>query len=370
MMPARWWLGLLVINAALALGFRAMVPDQPLLSDRESYEWVGEHGLAPGCPMSVYCYRIAVPLLVDALPFEPEARWRVFEGVANTLAGFVVALAVARLAPGLRAPLLATWLAQSSFALTYTAYDPFTADPMVFLIAALTLLAWLADWPMLVVAIGLVGVFAKETVALIVTAAAMAAWLRRSTVPWRPWALAAVVSWTILLAFHWAMDTYAGWGFRGNPATQLASGSWLGIWLTHLDSPLRAVFLLFVPFGFAWAYAVAGFRFVPDRLRVLALGSILPMLALVYVQTPERALGNAFFVIVPLAALFLARLPLAVAVPAAVTNGLLTAKVGLSAAWLPSSGVLVIPAAVCAVVAVWAGWENRSGLFFGASREK
>ncbi len=90
-----------------------------------------------------------------------------------------------------------------------------------------------------------------------------------------------------------------------------------------------------MPFGFAWLYGLAGFRFAPDCLRALALGSILPILALVYVQTPERALGNAFFVVVPLAVVFLARLPLAVAVPAAVTNGLLTAKVGLSAAWLP-----------------------------------
>ncbi len=177
-MAARRWMGILVLNAALALAFRAMVPAQPLLSDRDSYDWVGEHGLAPGCPMSVYCYRVLVPSLLESIPLPPETRWRAYEFLANTLAGFVLALAVARVTPGLRGPLLATWLAQTSFALTYTAYDPFTADPMVFLIAALTLLAWLADWPMLVLGLGVAGVFAKETVALVVSAAAMAAWIR------------------------------------------------------------------------------------------------------------------------------------------------------------------------------------------------
>jgi hypothetical protein len=75
-MPARRWIGILVLNAALACAFRTMVPAEPLLSDRESYEWVGEHGLAAGCPMTVYCYRVMVPSLLDAIPLAPETRWR------------------------------------------------------------------------------------------------------------------------------------------------------------------------------------------------------------------------------------------------------------------------------------------------------
>ena len=71
----------------------------------------------------------------------------------------------------------------------------------------------------------------------------------------------------------------------------------------------------------------------------LAAGAALPMLALVYVQTPERALGNAFFVVIPLAAAFLARVPPAAAWAAAITNGLVTARIGLSSELLPSSAV-------------------------------
>jgi hypothetical protein len=99
--------------------------------------------------------------------------------------------------------------------------------------------------------------------------------------------------------------------------------------------------------------AAAGYRFAPDRLRTLVFGAALPMLALNYVQNPERALGNAFFVIVPLTAIMLARVPPAVAIAAAITNGLLTAKAGLSTDLLPSTTMLVIPAALCAGWALW-----------------
>jgi hypothetical protein len=57
-------------------------------------------------------------------------------------------------------------------------------------------------------------------------------------------------------------------------------------------------------------------------------------------------LGNAFFVVVPLASIFLSRLPAPAAWTAAITNGLVTAKLGLSTEWLPSSSILLIPATI------------------------
>ncbi len=92
-------------------------------------------------------------------------------------------------------------------------------------------------------------------------------------------------------------------------------------------------------------------------VRLLALGAVVPMLALVYVQTPERALANAFFVVVPLAAVFLSQRPRSAAYVAAIANGLVTAKVGLSTAWLPSSTILMIPAAASAAWVFWVAWR-------------
>ena len=83
----------------------------------------------------------------------------------------------------------------------------------------------------------------------------------------------------------------------------------LALWWQNNPFLLRKALMLFSPFGFAWLYACAGYGSAVSRLRLLALGTVMPMLALVYVQTPERALANAFFVVVPLATILLSRVP-------------------------------------------------------------
>ena len=150
------------------------------------------------------------------------------------------------------------------------------------------------------------------------------------------------------------MDTYAGWTLATSPAARFAQGSWLAVWSAD-KSVWWIAFLLFVPFGFVWVFALLGYRFASSRLRSLALGALVPMLALNYVQNPERALANSFFVVIPLAVAFLSRLPRWVALVAAVANGLVTAKVGLSTEWLPPSRYLLIPAGVSAALAIWVG---------------
>lgn len=357
-MTWRYWLGIFALNAALAVSLRVIAPAQPVVSDRAAYEYVGQNGLAPGCPVTVYCYRILVPVVLDRVPLPSETRWRLFEALSNIAAGFVLALAVARAVPVPLAPLLATMVVQAGYGFTFTAYDPYTADPFVFLISATFALAWIADWPVVSVGLAVVGGFVKETVALVATAAGLGALFAREP-RWRQWAMAVVVAWLVVLGFHWVMDTYAGWTIATSPAARFAAGSWLAVWSADKSAAWIA-FLLFVPFGFVWVYALLGYRYAPPRLRALALGAAVPMLALNYVQNPERALANAFFVVIPLAAAFLARLPSRLALLAVVTNGLLTAKVGLSTVWLPQSRFLLIPAALSAAWAIRVGLR-RSG---------
>ena len=112
-----------------------------------------------------------------------------------------------------------------------------------------------------------------------------------------------------LLGFHWVMDTYFGWGIAKNAAAKFSEGSWLALWWANNPSLLSKMFYVFMPFGIGWVYAAAGFRTAPLALRQLALGAFAPLLALNYVQNPERALANAFFVIVPLATIALLRVP-------------------------------------------------------------
>jgi hypothetical protein len=152
------------------------------------------------------------------------------------------------------------------------------------------------------------------------------------------------------------MNRLAGYSEAGSGSVDLAGGAWLGRWLADTTlTPSTRLLYVFIPFAFAWLYAPLGMPHAPVRLRQLALGALIVVPGLVYVQTIERALSTAAFVVVPLAAVFLARLSPALGIAAAVTNGLLTARVGLSTAWLPPVPYLLALAAIVAVVAIVRG---------------
>jgi len=345
--PVAKWSATLLINAALAALVAAAAPSSPRLSDRAEYEYSGRHGFEANCPNSIYCYRVLVPMLLERVPVDPQLRWRAHQWLMHTGTGTIVSIAAAPIA----SPFIAATVLQLSYPFAFTAYDPFTADPMVFAIAALTLYLWVSDRSLAFAAIAALGVFVKETVALLASATAIAALL--SGRPWRwRWWMPAAAAWLLLLAFHWYMDTYYGWGIAKNPAADFAGGSWLALWWRNNPSLTRKALMLFAPFGFGWVFAALGYRYATAPFRQLALGAALPIAALVYVQTPERALGNAFFVVVPLAAAFLSRARPAAAWCAAITNGLVTAKIGLSTTWLPSSSILILPAALAAAWAI------------------
>ena len=341
--------GIVLFNAVLGAAMQALAPDQPRMTDRNDYEYTGRQPLAANCPNTIYCYRILVPMLLERVPMDPERRWRGLQWLAHTATGSVVAVATAPIG----SPLIASILLQTSYAFAFTAYDPYTADPVVFFISGLILYLWLADRALAVTLVAVFGVFAKETVALVASAPALAVLLwsdRRAR--WR-WLLPAAVAWPLLLGFHWYMDTYEGWGISKNPAASFGTGSWLAIWWKMNPSLAKKALMLFAPFGFAWAFALAGYRHASKPFQQLAAASLPPMLALVFVQTPERALGNAFFVVIPLAAAFLAQVSPTVAWAAAITSGLVTARIGLSSELLPSSTVLLPPAAAAAAWAFW-----------------
>jgi hypothetical protein len=341
------WLVVLLLNAVLATAIAGIAPRQPVLSDRNDYEYNSKRWLYAYCSSSIFCYRILVPVLLEFVPMESGPRWRAYQLLSHTATGAIVAMTVATIA----SPLMTSVVLQSSYAFAYTAYDPYSADPFVFLVAALTLYLWLLDRTFAMALMVSIGVFAKETVALIATVPAIAVMLVERSKRWRWW-MPAVVAWSVLLSFHWYMDTYGGWTVRQSESSNLAGGAWLIKWWQGNPSLVSKSMLLFAPFGFGWVFAVLGYRSATPAMRALALGAVFPIAALAYVQTPERALSNAFFVVVPLAAVFLSRVPIAAAWAAAITNGLVTAKIGTSTALLPSSSILLVPAFLSAAWAI------------------
>ncbi len=350
MLPRLRLVGLiLAFNAALALLMMSAAPAQPKMTDRNDYDYNGKTPFQALCPNSIYCYRVLVPMLLERIPADPELRWRGHQWVTHTLTGSIVAALSASFA----SPFIASVVLQTSYAFTFTAYDPYTPDPLIFLIAALVLYCWNQDRALAVSLMAAVGVFAKETTALIMSAPALAILIARDRHNKLRWLLPAAIAWSVLLGFHWYMDTYAGWGIARNPASNFATGSWLAIWWKNNPSLAHKALIVFSPFGFAWLFALLGYRHAPLAIRQLTLGAIPPLLALVYVQTPERALGNAFFIVVPLAAAFLARASAPAAWAAVITNGLLTARIGLSTEWLPGTTVLLGPAFLASAWAIY-----------------
>jgi len=287
-------------------------------------------------------------MVLERVPIDPELRWRGLQLLAHTATGTLVAMASLP-----ASPFIASLLLQSSYAFTFTAYDPYTPDPVIFLIAALVLHLWIADRSFIVALMAVVFVFAKETVGPIVAAPAIAAMVvARDRRAWWRWLVPVTLAGLTLLVFHWYMDTYAGWGISRNAASDFSGGSWLAIWWKNNPSIARKALMIFAPFGFGWLFAAIGYRHAGTAIRQLTIGAALPILMLVYVQTPERALGNAFFVIIPLAAAFLGQVPTLPAWAAALTSALVTARMGLSTELLPSSAILLVPATLASAWAV------------------
>jgi hypothetical protein len=356
---------LVALNASLAVLVHNAAPGAPRNSDRQAYEYVGQHGFEANCPVSIYCYRVLVPLALERIPIDPEPRWRLYQLTATITAGSITSLLTAAVVGGRGPAVLAAVLAQTTYGFSFTAYDPYTADPWVFVMAAAIAWCWVADRWLIALVAGMIGIFAKETVALVSLSCLLAAMLGRHRVTWKAWVASGAAVCVTLLAFHWIMDSYFGWGLSRNPAAQFSSGSWLAIWWRNNPFLIRKLYLLFAPFGFAWLFAALAFRFADRRLRQLALGTIVPFLALCYVQTPERALSNAFFIVVPLAALYLSRAPFGLALLTALANGAVTAKIGSSTTWLPPSRYLMIPAMVLTLWALWTIETRRAPAIAG-----
>jgi hypothetical protein len=298
-----------------------------------------------------------VPAIVFRLPFDLDTNWRVVQVTANAAAGTMLGAAAASLSPTATLPLLTSVIAQTSYGFAFTAYDPYAADPVVFLIAALLLWCWIHDRWRLAVAIGIVGVFAKETVALICGVFAIAGVIQRQP----RWLLPAVASAVTLGFFHLLTQIFLQWDISQNPAANFREGSWIVVWWRTNPLLERKVYMIFAVFGFAWLFAAPGWRRLRQglgaegtagaRWRALAPALILPMSILMVIQTPERALGNAFFIVAPLAALYASREPMIGSLAIAL-NALITAKAGTSSVWLPSARWTLLPAGIAAIVVV------------------
>jgi membrane protein implicated in regulation of membrane protease activity len=94
----------------------------------------------------------------------------------------------------------------------------------------------------------------------------------------------------------------------------------------------------------------------PPKLRAFAIAAVLPGLALSYVQIPDRALWNFYYLWIPLAAIVLAALPPVWAWTFVVMFGVSNLRIGAQLPFVPPMRIpmaITIAIAIVAIVMKW-----------------
>jgi hypothetical protein len=216
--------------------------------------------------------------------------------------------------------------------------------------------------------VGVVGVMAKEFVAAPLFIFSAASWLEgRRDLALRVLAAAnlAVIAWLIL---QLTLILRFNYGYGENPSTHLLSGGYLLPWLAQM-SPRSALSALFNEFGALWILAPAGLLLAPVVVRRFALLS-LPVAALfAYVQQPDRALWNFHFLVTPLAALILERVPVALAWVIIALFASANLRVGAQLTGVPPARFALAFSGILAVAVLGLAWrDHRHAALAGVAR--
>jgi hypothetical protein len=316
--------------------------------------------IIPGCDQ-LHCFRVLVPWVLGRLPGPSLLKWKAYAVVCTAAAA--VAVLILCISWGLSRPagLFAAVASAFGFGSMYALYDPFTADPLMFLAGPLLLWLLVAEHTALAAIMAALLVAGKEFAVVPVYIHAAAQWLGgRRAAALRGAAIAAGVLAVWAGLQIWLRSSY-NYSFGVNPSVQPLNGGYLWYWVTSLPPPV-ALFALIAEFGVLWILAPAGWRYAPEPLRYAALASLPAAAVLFYFQQPDRALWNFHFVMTPLAALVLARVPVLLASATLVAFAFANLRVGAQLSFVPAARMtltlsLVRGAACC----VWL-WRRQESI--------
>lgn len=342
----------------LAVVLRTSPPPYP--HDGERMQRVGQQLLIAGCS-DLNCFRMLVPAIVESFPGPLLERWRWYAVIGNA-AGAIVAGELA-LAFGLtrQAAVLTMWLSAVGFGSMATVYHPFTADSMMFFLCPVITLLLVRGRLIWAGAIATIGIFGKEVAAAPLFIGGVAEAIGRR---WRAAAqmfTMGVAVTAVWVALQLVLMTWLLYDYAQNPSSRLFEGGYLLFWLRHVGV-VNAVVAIFVEYGAVYLLAIYGLTLAPPRLRAFAIAAVLPGLALSYVQIPDRALWNFYFLWIPLAAIVLSAVPSALAWAFVVLFGMTNLRIGAQLAGVPSMGVPMAITIAIAGVAIFTKWRSlRSG---------
>lgn len=342
--------GVLAVLASVA-----WLAPAPFPTDQQMMEKVGQGVIVPGCA-DLNCFRVLVPAVVESLPGPALERWRAYAVFANAAAGIGAGRLALALGLAPRAVTLTIWLSALGAGSFSTVYHPFNADPLVLLLAPVTTLFLLRGRDGVAGLLAGVGIFAKEFAAAPLYIVAAAAALQREWATFgRRLALAVAVTalWVALqLVLMFAFD----YSYNDNPSSKPLAGGYLRLWLSHV-TPTTAAFGLFGAFGAVNLLLPLGWKLAPPVLRSLCLGAIPALLAFVYVATPERALWNFYFLIIPVGAIVLAHVPPVWSGVFVAAYTLANFRLGAQISNVPASRYALVVAIAIALFAVVHAWR-------------
>ena len=328
------WRTALTHFVAMVLVLAAVLRAVPDPSPTDEYvRGIGQQPLAAGCD-DLNCFRVLVPMLVESFPGPPLERWRWYAVLGNTTGSVVTGQLARAFGLSRHAAILTMWLSAVGFGSMSMVYHPYTADSLMFLLGPLITLMLVRGKMLWAGLLATVGIFGKEVAAAPLFIAAIAQGIERQ---WqqasRTLAVAVGVT-AIWIAWQLALIFLFDHGYGPNPSVDIFAGGYFRYWLEH--SGLRnAAVAVFVEYGAVWILAACGWLAAPPRLRAFALGAVPPALALCYVQIPDRALWNFYYLWLPLAAIVLASLPPAIAWLFVATFGLANLRVAANIMSVP-----------------------------------
>jgi hypothetical protein len=291
----------------LAIAWLSPRPDR--VTDRGIYEATTSQFPVLDCS-DLQCFRVLVPLTLHLFPGSYDARWKSYAALCNAAAAVALVPLCMAFGLGRRAALMASVVSAGGFGSLYTLHDPFTSDPLMFVMGPLLTYQLLTDRIGLAGLTAVIGVFAKEFAAAPVYAFAACSFVERRWLT----ALRAVVAgnyafltWVALTA-SLMLGVHYTWGWNGVGSANFSEGAALALWLR--DQSWRGIVsAMFNEFGALYLLVPVGLVLAPPRLRRLALVSVPIAAIFCLVQQPDRALWNFHYLIVPCAATVLAAAP-------------------------------------------------------------
>jgi hypothetical protein len=296
----------------------------------------------------IECFRVLVSWVVDSLPGPSLLRWRTYNVLAEAGAAVAVGRLCLLLGLSAHAAVLATWISALGFGPLYATFDTYTSDPLMFLLGPLITCELLCGRRGRACALATIGIMAKEFAAAPLWIFTIWATLQRRwevTVRVLLTAMTATLAW---LTFHVTLMIFFNYSYGGSASADLMGGGDLAVWLAQ--TPRRAAIAAVLgEYGALYLLIPVGFVLARRDLRLLAVAAIPAVLALTYVQQPDRALWNFHFIAIPLAVLVLERLPHWAGELFVVCYGFANLRLGAQLRFIPAAR---FPLALSIVIAV------------------